>query len=138
MNDINTVTLVGRLVADPELRHTQSGTQVLKFAIANNQSRKTNGSWEDEAHFFDVTMFGNLAESLSRYLAKGKQVCVHGTLKQERWEKDGQKRSKVAITASTVQLLGSRNDDQGGSSYAQPSRTSEPQQYETFNDDIPF
>ena len=66
MNDINTVTLVGRLVADPELRHTQSGTQVLKFAIANNQSRKTNGSWEDEAHFFDVPMFGNLAESLRR------------------------------------------------------------------------
>lgn len=111
MNDLNNVSIIGRLTRDAELKYTQSGYPVASFCIAVNRSRKDGDNYVDEASFFDCSMFGKSAESLKQYMTKGKQVAVIGELRQERWESDGQSRSKVVIVANNVQLLGGKSDE---------------------------
>jgi single-strand DNA-binding protein len=105
MSDTNTVVLIGRLVRDADLKYTSNGKAVTKFSLAVNEKRKEGDVWKDYANFFDVTLWGQIGESIITYLIKGKQISVVGKLTQERWQQDGQTRSKVAITATTIQLL---------------------------------
>jgi single-strand DNA-binding protein len=114
MQDTNQVVIIGRLTRDVELKYTSGGLAIASLSIASNRRAKQGEEWVDEASFFDVTYMGRGAEAVQQYLTKGKQVCVSGSLKQERWEKGGQRRSKVVIHASNVQLLGGR--DAGSSS----------------------
>lgn len=107
MADINHVVLVGRLTRDAELRYTQNGTPIVKFSIAVNRRKKASDEWVEEVSFFDVVFWGKMGESINQYLVKGKQVAVTGELRQNRWEQDGQPRSKVEVIASNLQLLGS-------------------------------
>ncbi len=140
MNDINRVILVGRLVRDAELKYTNSGFAVGKFSIAVNRRRKSGDQWVEEANFFDIVVWGKTAEALNQYLVKGKQVAIDGELRQNRWEQEGQTRSKVEISANNIQLLGGNRGQSGGSSesfsqgYSQDNESSE----ERFEDDIPF
>ena len=106
MADVNSVVIVGRLTRDAELKYTTGGTAVSKLGIAVNKRVKKGDEWTEQASFFDVTLWGKMAEGLNQYLVKGKQIAIEGELEQERWEKDGQAHSKVTITASNVQLLG--------------------------------
>ena len=106
MSDMNCVVLVGRLVDDAELKYTKDGMAISKFRLASNYYQGKDK--EDGVSFFDVTMWGKQAESVSQYLTKGKRIAVQGELKQERWEKDGNKQSRVVITAQSVQLLDSK------------------------------
>ena len=106
MGNLNSVVLIGRLTRNVELKYTINGQAICKFTVAVNRSRKDGDRWVDEANFFDVVLWGKQAEALSQYLVKGKQICVQGELKQERWEKDGRNYSKVEIIANTIQLLG--------------------------------
>ena len=106
MADVNSVVIVGRLTRDAELKYTTGGTAVSKLGIAVNKRVKKGEEWSEQASFFDVTLWGKMAEGLNQYLVKGKQIAIEGELEQERWEKDGQTHSKVTITASNVQLLG--------------------------------
>ncbi len=112
--DINSVTIVGRLTRDAELKYTNSGFAISNLGLAVNRSRKDGDQWVEEANFFDVTLLGRRAESLNQYLLKGKQIAVTGELRQERWEQDGQKRSRVTIQANNIQLIGSNGGGQGG------------------------
>ena len=114
--DINRVVLIGRLTRDAEQKSIASGQTVTKFSIAVNRRRKNGDQWEDEASFFDVVLWGRQGEILHQYLLKGKQVCVDGELRQDRWQQDGQNRSKVEIVASNVQLLGGGSGGGSGSS----------------------
>lgn len=141
MADINRVILVGRLTRDAELRYTGGGMAVCKFSLAINRRKRSGERWEDEAHFFDVVLFGKQGEAINQYLVKGKQVGIDGELRQNRWEQDGQPRSKVEIAAFNVQLLGGgrggpsrTRDDDGFSGYQEQSQ--EPAS--EFEDDIPF
>lgn len=111
--DINSVTIVGRLTRDAELKYTNSGFAISNIGIAVNRSRKDGDQWVEEANFFDVTLLGRRAESLNQYLQKGTKIAVTGELRQERWEKDGQKRSRVSIQANNIQLLGGNSPGQG-------------------------
>lgn len=111
MTDINNVTLIGRATRDAELKYTTAGTAVLNFSLAVNESRKQGDQWVEEVNFFDVILFGKMAETLKQYLTKGKQVAINGRLQQQRWEQDGQPRSKVVVIANAVQLLGGRADE---------------------------
>lgn len=111
MDDINQVTLIGRLTRDAEMKYTNSGTAVSAFAIAVNRRRRNGDDYEDEVHFFDMAIFGQKAENLHQYLQKGKQVCIQGKLKQDKWEKDGKTHSKIAIEVWTIQLLGSKPEN---------------------------
>ncbi|MGL4986071.1 MAG: single-stranded DNA-binding protein [Treponemataceae bacterium] len=106
MADVNKVILIGRLTRDAELKYTQGGAAILTFSIAVNRRKKSGDQWVDEASFFDVVLYGKFGETLNQYLSKGKQVGVDGELRQDRWEQDGQNRSKIVIVADNVQLLG--------------------------------
>ena len=113
--DINSVTIIGRLTRDIELKSTAGGTTVGKASIAINRRVKRGGEWTDEPSFFDVVMFGKTAENIAKYAGKGKQIGISGELEQQRWEKDGQNRSKIVIIANSVQLLGGKSDGGGNS-----------------------
>ena len=142
MNGTNVVAVVGRLTRDAEMKYTSAGMAIASCAVAVNTSRKdAQGNWTDEANFFDVTIFGKTAETLKPYLIKGKQIAVTGHLKQDRWEKDGQKFSKVSIVADAVELLGDKKSGEPApqSTYAQQYQQQQqaPAQQE-FPEDIPF
>jgi single-strand DNA-binding protein len=138
--DINQVIVVGRLTRDAEVKTTANGQVVSDISIASNRNVKKGDKWESEANFFDVTIWGRQAEALQQYLTKGQQVGITGELRQQRWEKDGQPRSKVIINASHVQLLGSKPQQQTRQQPAQETRPQpvEDTQGEFFEDDIPF
>lgn len=116
MRDINIVVLVGRLTRDAELKYTNSGQSICRFSVAVNRNRKQGEQWVDEASFFDVDYWGKGGEAVNQYLTKGKQVAIEGELRQDRWEQDGQSRSKVIVNATNVQLLGSPGTGSGGGS----------------------
>lgn len=116
-NDINKTVVVGRLTKDMELAYTSGGLCIGKFSIAVNRDRKSGDEWVQDVSYFEVKCFGKIAENLKPYLTKGQQVVVDGFLKQERWEKDGEKNSKVTIGAENIQLVGGKKEgtqDNGG------------------------
>ena len=115
MASYNRVILLGNLVRDIELRYTNSRMAVCQNAIAVNDRRKNaSGEWIDETSFVDVTFFGRTAEIVSEYLGKGSPIFVEGRLKQDTWEKDGQKRSKLHVIVDRMQLLGGRSEGKNG------------------------
>ena len=128
MNDINSVILVGRLVRDlgsdpngKDYQYTQGGMCIGRISIAVNKSKKqADGSYTSEGDFYDVTLFGKLAENLKQYLTKGKQIVVQGHLNQDKWvdQQSGQNRSKISIIADNIQLVGGQS--QNGNGQAQP------------------
>ena len=146
MADLNHVVLIGRLTREAELKYTSGGQAVCKFSIAVNRRKKNGDQWEDEANFFDIVVWGRQGESLHPYLVKGKMVGVDGELRQDRWQQDGQNRSKVEIIASYLQLLGgggsSDRQNSGGQSRDNPapdsSSYSGSPKDDGFADDIPF
>lgn len=142
--DINSVTLVGRLTRDVEMRYSQGGMAIASFSIAVNYRKKSGDNWVEEASFFDCKLFGRQAEAVQRFLTKGKQVGVNGELRQDRWEQDGQRRSRVEIICNNLQLLGGRDGGGGGSSDdgdsygSQAASDAPPSSASSFDDDIPF
>ena len=129
MTDINRVVLVGRLTRDSELKYTNGGLAIAKFSLANGYSKKVGDNWENQTNFIDCVMIGKRAEGLNGYLTKGTQIAVDGELRQNRWEQDGQKRSKVEIMANNIQLLGGKPQEK--SSGAENVKA-------VFEDDVPF
>ena len=114
--DINRVILTGRLTKDPELRtFPESNNSVCSLRVAvNGRRRNSEGQWEDQANFFDVTVWGQQGENCQKFLRKGRQIAVDGRLRHRQWtNNDGQNRSAVDIIADSVQFLGGR-DDAGG------------------------
>jgi single-strand DNA-binding protein len=141
MADLNHVTLIGRLTRDAELKYTASGQAVCKFSVAVNRRKKSGDQWVDEPSFFDIVLWGKQGESLNQYLVKGKQVGVEGELRQDRWEQDGQNRSKVEIVANNLQLLGGGGGAGNGSSFVNSRQETAPAagaSGDGFTDDIPF
>jgi len=153
MADLNHVVLIGRLTRDAELKYIAGGQAVCKFSIAVNRRKKSGDQWEDEANFFDIVLWGKQGESLQSYLVKGKMIGVDGELRQDRWQQDGQNRSKIEIIANYVQLLGGDRVSAGGerSNYggnssagssgnysAQDSQSYNSPKDDGFTDDIPF
>lgn len=106
MSSFNKVILLGNLTRDPENRTLPSGSQVSNFGIGVNRKFKSlQGDLKDETCFVDIEMFGKLAEISSNYLHKGDLVLVEGRLRQDTWEKDGQRRSKLKVVGSGLQLM---------------------------------
>lgn len=115
MASFNRVVLVGNLTRDVELRYIPSGTAVTDISLAVNERVKKNDQWVEEANFFDVTLWGRTAEVAAEYLSKGSSVLIEGRLKQDKWEQDGQKKSKIKVVGERMQMLGSRSGGSGGS-----------------------
>jgi single-strand DNA-binding protein len=101
----NTVTIVGNLTRDPELRYTPNGSANCTFGVAVNRrwmNRQTN-EWEERTSFFNVVCWREMADNVSESLAKGSRVVVTGRLEQRSWETEGgDKRSVVEIVADEV------------------------------------
>ena len=96
----NTVTVVGNVTRDPELRFTPGGAPVANFGLAWNRKDQND---EEVVSFFDITCWRSLAENVAESITKGQRVIVYGRLDQRSWEnQEGERRSKVEIVADEV------------------------------------
>lgn len=100
----NTVTVIGNLVEDPELRFTPSGVAMAKLRVAvNRRWRDRNDQWQEETSFFGGTVWRDMAENIAESLQKGARVIITGSLEQRSWEtQEGEKRSVVEIRIDEV------------------------------------
>ncbi len=99
----NSVTLVGNLTRDPELRYTTGGRGVASFGLAVNRRYQQNGEWQEQTSFFNITAWGDLGENASASLTKGSRVIVTGRLQQREYEtREGEKRSIVEVVADEL------------------------------------
>ena len=103
---MNSITLTGRLTADPDVRDTDAGMAISQFRLAVQRRRSRDG--EDRgAVYIDVVTFDGLAKVCGQYLTKGRRVAVTGRLELDEWEKDGQRRQRHKVVADTVEFLDS-------------------------------
>ena len=129
---INTVTIVGNLGQDPEIRYTASGVPVASFTVAVNEVYKgKDGQKVKKVHWFRVSAFQRLAEVVGEYCTKGSKVGVRGQLQQRTWQdSEGLNHSLVEIRARELELLSGKNGN--------PAATEEDIPAATEDDDIPF
>lgn len=107
MPTLNKVLLIGNLTRNPERRALPSGLALAEFGLAVNERHKAkDGTTREDVLFVDVTVWGRVGEACAEYLTKGAPVFIEGRMKLDQWEKDGQKRSKIAVIADRVQFLG--------------------------------
>jgi single-strand DNA-binding protein len=137
------------MTRDAEIKYFNNGNAIVKFSIAQNKRKKQGDNWIDDPQFFDVSFGGKAAEAVHKFLIKGKQVGVQGELHQDRWEQDGQSRSKIYVKAHDIQLLGSKETIGVTKTQAPQTNTNSGQdnqsgyiyrdgQQPEFADDIPF
>lgn len=165
--NLNKVMLMGNLTRDIELKYTQSNTAVGTFGLAINHRYKTaTGELKEEVTFVDCDAWGRTAETMSKFLSKGRPVFIEGRLRLDTWQdkNDGSKRSRLKVVVENFQFIDSKGGGEGGGrpsggggyaddgapapSYRQaprPSQSSAPSQpaadpgYEPIQeDDIPF
>jgi len=99
----NSVTLIGNLTRDPELRFTTGGRGVASFGLAVNRRYQQNGEWQEQTSFFNVVAWGQLGENAAASLHKGARIMVSGRLEQRSYEtQDGDKRSVVEVVADEI------------------------------------
>jgi single-strand DNA-binding protein len=142
---VNRVFLMGNLTRDVQLKHTANNTAIANFGIAvNRRYRNSNGENQEETTFVDCEAWARTAETMAKYLTKGRPVFVEGRLRLNEWQdRDGNKRSKLLVVVDTFTFVdsrqggGSQGGSQGGSHQQEPANTggygSGPS-----NDDIPF
>ena len=121
---LNRITMTGRLVADPELRRTQSGTAVTSFSLAVDRDFKSQ-SGEKETDFIDVVAWRSTAEFVAKYFTKGRMAVVEGRLQIRDWkDREGNNRRSAEVVADNVYFGDSKRDsagDMGG--YSAPAYT---------------
>jgi single-strand DNA-binding protein len=146
----SSITIIGNITRDPEMRFTPSGQPTASFGVAVNrrwQNRQTQ-DWEEATSFFDVVCWRDLAENVSESLQKGSRVIVSGRLEQRSWETpDGDKRSKVEIVAdevgpslrwATAQVTKADRRSPDGGGGAGRTAAAEPPPREPYPDEEPF
>lgn len=117
MASFNKVILVGNLVADPELKKTQSGVSVCSFQIAVNRRFQKEG--KQETDFFGIVAWRNTAEFVSRYFHKGKPILVCGQLQTRIWtDQNGQKRYTTEVVADEATFVENKSNESSAPSYA--------------------
>ena len=132
----NSVTLIGNLVEDPELRFTASGVAMAKIRFAVNRRYQRNGEWQEETSFFGGTLWRDAAENAAESLQKGMRVIVTGRLEQRSWEtQEGEKRSVVEVAVdeigpslrwATAQVTKTPRGDSFGGGNSAPSMAAAP------------
>jgi single-strand DNA-binding protein len=129
---INTVTIVGNLGQDPEIRYTASGVPVASFTVAVNEVYKgKDGQKVKKVHWFRVSAFQRLAEVIGEYCAKGSKVGVRGQLQQRTWQdSEGLNHNLVEIRARELELLSGKNGNPATAEEDVPAAAEE--------DEIPF
>jgi|SwirhisoilCB3_FD_contig_41_9153380_length_628_multi_3_in_0_out_0_1 single-strand DNA-binding protein len=112
---LNSITVIGRATRDAEMRYTQSGTAFTQFSVAyNHPIRNQQGGWDDEATFFNVACFGDVAERAATQVKRGVIVLVEGRMRQYKYTgQDGTERQRWEIVAGVVRVDTSANQGQG-------------------------
>lgn len=99
----NSVTLVGNLTRDPELKYTTGGTALVNTGLAWNRRYQKDGEWQEEVSFFNLTIWGEMGENVAASLGKGSRVIVFGSLQQRSWETDErEKRSVIDVKVDSI------------------------------------
>ena len=115
---LNRVVLMGRMVADPELKTTNSGVSVCSFRIAVDRSYVKNGE-QRQADFFDIVAWRSSAEFVCRHFTKGSLIAVDGQLQTRQYQtKDGSNRSAVEVVADNISFTGERKEQKQESGYS--------------------
>lgn len=138
---LNLVALMGRLAAEPELKHTQSGTAVCSFTLAVERSYVKQGE-QRQADFIDIVAWRSTAEFVSRYFSKGQLVAVQGSIQTRMYEdKQGNKRKAVEVLADNVHFAEPKRKEDNPpapstapASYTQGGLDS----FRPVDDDLPF
>ena len=121
MSSFNKVLLMGNLTRDPEIRSLPSGQTVTELGIASNRTYTAGGPGgekREEVTFVDVSFWGRAGEVIAQYLKKGDPIFIEGRLTFRQWEtKEGQKRSKLAVTGENFQFIGGRREGGGPSQW---------------------
>ena len=132
---INNVTLIGNLGSDPEIRQSAYGA-VANLSVATTKKwkdRKSN-EWQEHTEWHRVVAFGYAAESAEKFMRKGDQVYVAGSLQTRKWQdREGKDRYTTEVKAQVLRKLGRK--DQGEAPYSSPSSSYTP---ESTGDDVPF
>jgi single-strand DNA-binding protein len=145
----NTITVVGNITREPELRFTQGGQAVTTFSMAVNRRWTQNGEQKESVSYFDVKAWGTLGENVASSMTKGTRAIVSGRLEQRSYEtNNGEKRSAVEIVAdevgpslrwATAQLeRNARSSGDSGSSMASSNRPAAAPAYDSHLDEEPF
>lgn len=150
---INSVTISGNIVREPELKQTRSGASVLAFSVAVNERRKNGDQWEDYANFIDCTMFGSRAEKMAQYLHKGTKVSIQGKVHQDRWQdkQTGANRSRIGVLVDQIEFMSHGNGQQQAAAQPLPQvgqaqlqqiprvqQAPQQQAQYVYDDDVPF
>ena len=119
---MNNVTILGTLTRDLELKYTDSGSCIGNFGIATNEKWKdAQGQMKEKAQFFDVSVFGKTAETISNYFHKGSRILIEGSLDFQSWQtQTGEKRSKVGIKLKGFTFVDRKSDTQQNNQEHQP------------------
>ena len=143
---INTAVIMGRLTADPELRHTPQGIFVTRFTVAVDRSYQKTGT-ERQTDFIDVVCWRQTAEFVTRYFCKGSMIAVEGSIQTGSYEKDGIRRRTFEIVARHVSFCGGKANNKKQLEQEHPTEHEEwhgNASYEDFeeleytDDDLPF
>ena len=148
---VNKVILVGNLGNDPEVRYMPNGNAVANVSLATSETwkDKSTGEQQEKTEWHRVVFFNRLAEIVEQYVKKGTKLYVEGRLQTRSWEQDGVKRYSTEVVANEMQMLDSRggvSQDFSGSQMAaapaaqssQQQAAAPPQNFDNFDDDIPF
>ncbi len=139
---MNKIFLIGNLTRDPEMRSTQSGIPVCTFTVAVNRRQRSAEAGQQEADFFRVTTWRQLAENCNRFLAKGRKVGVSGTLTLQSYTgNDGTQRYSLEVQADEVEFLTPRGEGGEVPGRAAPAASPEPNAggfVRVDEDDLPF
>ena len=154
---LNSVCLMGRLTADPELKSTQSGVSVCNFRIAVDRTYTPKGQ-EKQTDFINIVTWRQQAEFVSKYFSKGRLIGIDGSIQTRNYEdKNGNKRTAVEVVADRAFFVDSKNSAQGsgssypsnpGNNFSRPAAPAEPASYSSGSfgdfseidgeDDLPF
>ena len=112
MGSINKCLLIGNAGRDPEVRTTTKGTKVVNFSLATSRRAKEGDDWKNVTTWHNITAYAQTAEICEKYITKGSQVYVEGSIRDDSWEdKDGKRHNKTVIIANNIQLLGKKDDN---------------------------
>ncbi|MDY4128682.1 single-stranded DNA-binding protein [Peptostreptococcus porci] len=130
---MNSVVLIGRLTKDPEIRYIPTtGTPVAAFTLAIDRDYK-NKDGSTTTDFIPVELMGKPAEFCSNYITKGRLVAIQGSVRIEKYEKDGEKRTFTKVVGKNIQALDSKKDEHEQSDSESPAKFDAVE-----NDDVPF
>ena len=137
---INEVRLIGNIGQEPEIRVISGGGKVANISVATSEKWKDkSGEWKEETQWHRISAFGYPADYIEKYVEKGMQVYVEGSIKYGSYEKNGQTVYTTTIKAGKIKILGKKGENsKGGNGGSQGGYEYRPDNSQSTGDDVPF